>query len=72
MTGGHRAIIFGFLPENLKTRTVAVAFIMAWREPEIEDGGAGDQAPGLLGAYRSELYRCFGKRADTLPARPRR
>jgi hypothetical protein len=27
MTGGHRAIIFGFLPQNLKTIAVAVAFI---------------------------------------------
>jgi hypothetical protein len=39
---------------------------MAWREPEVEDSGAGDQARGLLAAFRGELYRCFAKRADAL------
>ena len=58
-------IIFGFLPQNLKTMAVAVAFSMAWRELEVE-GGAEDQARGLLAAFRGELYRCFTKRPDTL------
>jgi hypothetical protein len=61
--GGHRAIIFGFLPQNLKTRAaVAVAFIMAW-------GGAGVQdevAAGLLVGFRDAVHTCFARRADAL------
>jgi hypothetical protein len=60
--GGHRVIIFGFLPQNLKTRRVAVAFSMAWREA----GVGGDQELGLLAAFRGELYRCLTARADAL------
>jgi hypothetical protein len=56
MTGGHRAIIFGFLPQNLKTMAVAVAFIMAWREARDQAGTEEDQARGLLAAFRGELY----------------
>jgi hypothetical protein len=59
-------IIFGFLPKNLKTMAVAVAFSMAWREGGVEGGITGDQARGLLAGFRGELYRCFAKRADTL------
>ena len=66
MTGGHRAIIFGFLPQNLKTMAVAVAFIMAWREARDQAGTEEDQARGLLAAFRGELYRCLAKRSDAL------
>jgi hypothetical protein len=66
MPGGHRVIIFGFLPQNLKTvAVVAVAFSIAWREPEVE-GGVQDQAPGVLAAFRVRLYQCFTKRPDAL------
>jgi hypothetical protein len=65
MTGGHRVIIFGFLPQNLKTMAVAVAFSMSWRDPGVE-GGAGDQARGLLAVFRGELYLCLARRADAL------
>src|SRR6266576_1942145 len=65
MPGGHRVIIFGFLPQNLKTVAVAVAFSIAWREPEVE-GGVQDHAPGVLAAFRAGLYRCFTKRPDAL------
>jgi hypothetical protein len=69
---GHRTMIFGFLLENLKTQAVAVAYSMAWQRAEIEsrdrdvpgDGAAG--APDRLAAFRSELYRCFTRRADAL------
>jgi hypothetical protein len=65
MPGGHRVIIFGFLPENLKTVAVAVAFSIAWREPEVE-GGVQGHARGVLAAFRAGLYRCFAKRPDAL------
>ena len=59
-------IIFGFLPQNLKTMAVAVAFSMAWRGAGVGDGAGEDQARGLLEAFRGELYRCFTGRADAL------
>ena len=59
-------IIFGFLPQNLKTMAVAVAFIMAWREARDQAGTEEDQARGLLAAFRGELYRCLAKRPDAL------
>jgi hypothetical protein len=65
MPGGHRVIIFGFLPQNLKTVAVAVAFSIAWREPEVE-GGVQDRAPGVLAAFRVRLYQCFTSRPDAL------
>jgi hypothetical protein len=65
MPSGHRVIIFGFLPQNLKTVAVAVAFSIAWRELEVE-GGVQDHAPGVLAAFRAGLYRCFTKRPDAL------
>jgi hypothetical protein len=43
---------------------VAVAFSMAWRETGA--GAGGDQAPGLLEAFRGEVYRCLGRRGDAL------
>jgi hypothetical protein len=58
-------MIFGFLPQNLKTQAVAVAFSIAWRELEVE-GGVLDQAPGTLAAFRVGLYQCFTKRPDAL------
>src|ERR1035437_8452429 len=61
-------MIFGFLPQNLKTQAVAVAFIMAWLgagvEPEAEEGRV--RARDRLAAFRGELYRCFTARADAL------
>jgi hypothetical protein len=45
---------------------VAVAFSMAWREAGVETGAGGDQAPGLLEAFRGEVYRCLGRRRDAL------
>jgi len=57
-------MIFGFLPQNLKSKAVAVAFIMSWRENEGEDGP--DAALGRLAGFRGELYWCFGMRRDAL------
>ena len=62
---GHRVIIFGFLPQNLKTVAVAVACSIAWREPGVE-GGVPDQALGVLTAFRAGLYGCFTRRPDVL------
>ena len=55
-------MIFGFLPQNLKTRAVAVAFIMSWRE----NGDVPDEALGRLAGFRRELYWCLGMRRDAL------
>jgi DDE superfamily endonuclease len=63
---GHRAIIFGFLSQNLTTMAVAVAFSMAWLENAVQDVPGEDRARGLLAGFRGELYRCLGKRADAL------
>ena len=38
MASGHRVIIFGFLPQNVKMMAVAVALSMAWRGLVVEDG----------------------------------
>ena len=62
---GHRVMIFGFLPENLKTQAVAVAFSMAWRAGGVEPGG-DVPALGRLAAFRRELHGCFAARADAL------
>jgi hypothetical protein len=65
-------MIFGFLPQNLKTEAVAVAFSMAWQRAggECGDAGCGDdgaaRARGVLAGFRRELYRCFTARADAL------
>src|SRR5215472_15200189 len=58
-------MIFGFLPQNLKTQAVAVAFSMAWRAGGVEPGGDG-AAVGRLVAFRGELHGCFTARADAL------
>ena len=63
---GHRVIIFGFLPQNLKTKAVAVAFSMAWAEARAGAGEERDQARGRLAGFRRELYRCLGRRRDVL------
>jgi len=60
-------MIFGFLPQNLKTQAVAVAFSIAWTggevEPRAEDGA---RARNRLAGFRGELYRCLTARADAL------
>ena len=67
MWGGHRAIIFGFLPQNLKTRAaVAVAFIMAWRGAGVQDEAAAGGGAGLLAGFRDAVHACFTRRADAL------
>jgi hypothetical protein len=66
VAGGHRAIIFGFLPQNLKTMAVAVAFSMAWLEDAVDDGPGEDRSRGLLTGFRGELYRCLTGHADAL------
>ena len=61
MAGGHRVIIFGFVPQNARMRAVAVAFSMAWAE-----GGAGgdgdDRALSRLAGFRGEFFRCLTRR----------
>jgi hypothetical protein len=60
-------MIFGFLPQNLKTQAVAVAFSIAWPGREVEPRAEGDvQARDRLAAFRGELYRCLTARADEL------
>jgi hypothetical protein len=55
-------MIFGFLPQNLKTKAVAVAFIMSWREDE----GGEDLGMAALAGFRGELYCSLGARRDVL------
>ena len=45
---------------------VAVDFSMAWPQGAVQHGQGGDEARGLLAAFRGELFRCFGKYRDTL------
>jgi hypothetical protein len=66
MAGGHHVIIFGFLPQILETKAVAVAFSMAWPGAGVESPAGGDQALGLLAVFRGEWYRCLTARADAL------
>jgi hypothetical protein len=57
-------MIFGFLPQNLKTKAVAVASIMSWH-----DGGGGerpDDALERLAGFRRGLYLSLGMRRDAL------
>ena len=62
MWGGHRAIIFGFLPQNLQTRAaVAVAFIMAWGGAGVQDDvNGGNTTNGTV----VDLYDCNGTAAQ--------
>jgi hypothetical protein len=57
-------MIFGFLPQILKTPRRLMAFIMSWHENGDPDG-AGDAA-GRPARFRHELYRSFGMRRDAL------
>ena len=50
-------MIFGFLPQNVKTKAVAVAFSIAWLEAGVEPR-TEDARERLMG-FRRELYRCF-------------
>ena len=59
-------MIFGFLPQNVKTKAVAVAFSIAWLEAGVEPRPDDAQARGWLAGFRRELYRCFTARADAL------
>ena len=59
-------MIFGFLPQNLKTQAVAVAFSIAWLQGEVEAQLESAGAAGRLAVFRRELYRCFTARADAL------
>jgi DDE superfamily endonuclease len=43
-----------------------VAFSMSWLEDSVQRGPGGDQARGLLAAFRGEVYRCLTRRADAL------
>jgi hypothetical protein len=59
-------MIFGFLPQNLKTKAVAVAFSIAWLEAGVEPRPGDARAWEALAVFRRELYRCFTARADAL------
>ena len=60
-------IIFGFLPENLKTQAVAVAFNIAWTGTGVEpDADAQPAARHQLTVFRRELHGCLAARADEL------
>jgi hypothetical protein len=59
-------MIFGFLPQNLKTQAVAVAFSIAWRAGEVEARPEDARPRERLAGFRRELYRCFTARADAL------
>lgn len=50
VTGGRRAIIVGFLSQNLTTMAVAVAFSMAWLEAEADSGNETDHASTRSGS----------------------
>ena len=66
ITGGHRAIIVGFLSQNLTTMAVAVAFSMAWLEAEAGSGNEPDHARERLAGFRDQLYGCLARRPDAL------
>src|SRR6266540_1080309 len=57
---------FGFLPQNVKTQAVAVAFSIAWLEAGVEPQPEDARARERLMGFRRELYRCFTARADVL------
>src|SRR6266516_7791596 len=59
-------MIFGFLPENLKTKAVAVAFSIAWLAAGVEPQAEDAQARDRLAGFRQKLCRCFTARADAL------
>src|SRR3974377_31175 len=45
---------------------VAVAFSMAWPHEAVQDAQDGEQARGVLAAFRGRLYRWLGRRRDVL------
>src|SRR2546430_11977986 len=60
-------MIFGFLPQNVKTQAVAVVFSIAGAGSEVERRAEdGRRARGALAGFRGELYRCLTARADAL------
>jgi hypothetical protein len=59
-------MIFGFLPQNVKTQAVAVAFSIAWAEGAVEPRPGEGQARDELAGFRRRLYGCFAARADEL------
>src|SRR6266496_3167928 len=59
-------MIFGFLPQNVKTQAVAVAFSIAWLEAGVEPQPEDARARERLMGFRRELYRCFTARAEVL------
>ena len=59
-------MIFGFLRQNLKTKAVAVAFSIAWRDGGAGPGAGDGRARDRLAGFRRELYGCFTARADVL------
>ena len=60
-------MIFGFLPQNLKTQAVAVVFSMRGPGAKSSRGRMpGGRARGRLAGFRGELYRCLTARADAL------
>src|SRR5713101_8271187 len=59
-------MIFGFLPQNLKTKAVAVAFSIAWLAGGVEPRTDAARARDRLAVFRRELYRCFTARTDAL------
>jgi hypothetical protein len=52
-------MIFGFLPQNLKTKAVAVAFSTAWLRGEVGPRVEAARARDRLAVFRRELYRCL-------------
>jgi hypothetical protein len=62
--GGHRLILFGFLPQSSKTKAMAAVTSVAYGS----DTGAGDTRlwRGELGQFRWEFYRSCTARADAL------
>src|SRR5216683_493636 len=59
-------MIFGFLPQNVKTQAVAVACSIAWAEGAVEPRPGEDQSRDELAEFRRQLYGCFTARADEL------
>lgn len=62
--GGHRLILFGFLPQSSKTKAVAAVASVTYGS----ETGAGDTRlrQGELDRFRWEFYRCCTARADAL------
>jgi hypothetical protein len=62
--GGHRLILFGFLPQSSKTKAVAAVMSVAYGS----NTGAGDTRldQDALGRFRWEFYRSCTARVDAL------